>query len=57
MTTGGGPLNVTEMVSTFTYKLAFSRYEFSMASAAAVIVLLATLVLAFFYARHQNARD
>lgn len=57
MTTGGGPLDVTEMVSTFTYKLAFSRYEFSMASAAAVIVLLATLVLAFFYARHQNARD
>jgi len=57
MTTGGGPLNVTEMVSTFTYKLAFSQYEFSMASAAAVIVLLATLVLAFFYARHQNARD
>ena len=33
MTTGGGPLNATEMLSTFTYKLAFSQYEFSVASA------------------------
>jgi multiple sugar transport system permease protein len=57
MTTGGGPINATEMLSTFTYKLAFSRYEFSVASAAAVIVLLLSMVLAFFYVRHQKARD
>ncbi len=29
MTTGGGPLNATEMLSTYTYKLAFSSYEFA----------------------------
>ena len=57
MTTGGGPINVTEMLSTFTYKLAFSRYEFSVASAAAVIILLLSMILAVFYARHQKARD
>ena len=57
MTTGGGPINVTEMLSTFTYKLAFTRYEFSVASASAVIVLLMSMVLAFFYVRHQKARD
>lgn len=57
MTTGGGPLNVTEMLSTFTYKLAFTKYQFSMASASAVIVLLLSMVLAFFYVRHQKARD
>ena len=58
MTTGGGPINVTEMLSTFTYKLAFSRYEFSMASASAVIVLLAARWSSpFFYVRHQKARD
>jgi multiple sugar transport system permease protein len=51
MTTGGGPLHVTEMVSTYTYKQAFSDYEFSTASAAAVIVLLLTMILAFFYVR------
>jgi multiple sugar transport system permease protein len=56
MTTGGGPLHVTEMLSTYTYKQAFSEYEFSTASAAAVIVLLLTMVLAFFYVRQQRER-
>lgn len=57
MTTGGGPINVTEMLSTYTYKLAFSRYEFSLASTSAVLILLLSMVLAFFYVRHQRARD
>lgn len=57
MTTGGGPINDTEMLSTFTYKAAFSSYEFSQASASAVIVLLLSMVLAFFYVRHQKSRD
>jgi multiple sugar transport system permease protein len=56
MTTGGGPLNVTEMLSTYTYKQAFSNYEFATASASAVIVLLITMVLAFFYVRQQRER-
>ncbi|WP_456823703.1 carbohydrate ABC transporter permease [Cellulomonas sp. P5_E12] len=57
MTTGGGPITATEVLSTFTYKLAFTQYEFSVASAAAVLVLLMSMVLAFFYVRHQKARD
>lgn len=57
LTTGGGPINVTEMLSTFTYKLAFSRYEFALASTSAVIILVFSMVLAFFYVRHQRARD
>lgn len=57
MTTGGGPINRTEMVSTYTYKLAFATYDFSVASAAAVIVLVLSMVLAFFYVRHQKSRD
>ncbi len=56
MTTGGGPLNVTEMLSTYTYKQAFSNYEFSTASASAVIVMLLSMILAFFYVRHQRER-
>ncbi|GAA0583634.1 sugar ABC transporter permease [Paractinoplanes ferrugineus] len=56
MTTGGGPLNTTEMLSTYTYKQAFSEYEFATASAAAVLVLLITMVLAFFYVRSQRER-
>ncbi|GLZ01003.1 sugar ABC transporter permease [Actinoplanes sp. NBRC 103695] len=56
MMTGGGPLNSTEMLSTFTYKQAFSEYEFSTAAAAAVVVLMLTMILAFFYVRTQRER-
>ena len=57
MTTGGGPIHATEMLSTFTYKLAFSRYKFSLASASAVIILILSMSVALFYVRHQKARD
>ena len=53
-TTGGGPLETTEVLSTFTYKLAFNSYEFSMASTSAVLILLASLVVAVFYVRRQR---
>ena len=56
MTTGGGPIHATEMFSTFTYKLAFSTYKFSLASASAVIILILSMSVAFFYVRHQKAR-
>ncbi|MEA4898288.1 MAG: sugar ABC transporter permease [Christensenellaceae bacterium] len=57
MTTGGGPIHATEMVSTFTYKLAFSSYKFSLASASAVVILVFSLAIAFVYVRYQKARD
>lgn len=57
MTTGGGPIDVTEVLSTFTYKLAFAEYDFALAATAAVLVLLMSMVLAVFYVRHQKARD
>jgi multiple sugar transport system permease protein len=56
LTTGGGPLHVTEMLSTYTYKQAFSNYDFSIASASAVVVLLITMFLAVFYVRQQRER-
>lgn len=57
MTTGGGPIIATEMLSTYTYKLAFAKYEFALASTSAVLVLLLSMVLAILYVRHQRARD
>jgi multiple sugar transport system permease protein len=57
LTTGGGPIVATEVFTTFTYKLAFASYDFSVAAASAVIVLLLSMVLAFFYVRHQKAWD
>lgn len=57
MTTGGGPINATEMISTFIYKRGFSKYQYSQASASAVILLVVCSVIAFFYVRHQRERD
>ncbi|MCC4908126.1 carbohydrate ABC transporter permease [Microbacterium sp. cx-59] len=57
MTTGGGPIDVTEVLSTYTYKLAFANYDFAQAATSAVLVLLMSMVLAVFYVRHQKARD
>jgi multiple sugar transport system permease protein len=57
LTTGGGPIVATEVFTTFTYKLAFASYDFSVAAASAVLVLLLSMVLAFFYVRHQKAWD
>lgn len=57
MTTGGGPITSTEMLGTYTYKLAFSQYQFSMASTSAVVLLLLSMILAFFYVRNQKVQD
>lgn len=57
MTTGGGPLTATEMLGTYTYKLAFSRYQFSQAATSAVVLFLLSMCLAFFYVRNQKVRD
>lgn len=57
MTTGGGPIHATEMLSTYTYKLAFSSYKFSLASASAVIVLMLSICIALVYVKKQKASD
>jgi len=54
MTTGGGPVRASEVLSTFTYKLAFSSYEFSLASTTAMVILALSTVVAIFYVRNQR---
>jgi multiple sugar transport system permease protein len=56
MTTGGGPIYATEVLSTYTYKLAFSRYQFSLASASAICILVLSMSVTYFYIKHQKAR-
>jgi multiple sugar transport system permease protein len=56
MTTGGGPIYSTEVLSTYTYKLAFARYEFSQASASAILILMISMSVTYFYIKHQKAR-
>jgi len=54
LTTGGGPLNSTHVLATYTYRLAFESFEFGKASALAVMMLCCTLVLSIFYFRYQK---
>lgn len=55
MTTGGGPIHATEVMSVYTYKLAFSRFEFSLASASAVVIFILSMSMTYFYIKHQKA--
>lgn len=57
ITTGGGPIGSTETVGTYTYNLAFKSYQFSTASASAVVMMLLCLVMDIFYVRMQNRVD
>lgn len=57
MTTGGGPINATEMLSTFIYKLGFSKYQYAQASATAVILLVVCTIVAIIYVRNQRGQD
>lgn len=54
MTTGGGPIRASEMLSTFTYKTAFGSNEFALASAVAMLTLLMTAFVGVFYVRSQK---
>lgn len=54
LTTGGGPLNSTHVMATYTYQLGFERFEFGKASAMAVLMLVLTSLLTVFYFRHRD---
>jgi multiple sugar transport system permease protein len=57
MTTGGGPIHSTEMLSTYTYKLAFAKYKFSLASTSAFLTLMLSLTVSIFYIKKQISRS
>jgi len=49
--TGGGPMNATEVMSTFIYHFAFRKLNFGYASAGAIIMLLIMAVASIAYLR------
>lgn len=55
MTTGGG--SNSEVLSTYTYKAAFSSYEFSEASTLAMVILAMCTFFGIFYVRSQRMAD
>ena len=54
MTTGGGPMRSTEVLSTYTYKAAFSSHQYSIASTLAMVILAMCTFVAIFYVRNQR---
>lgn len=55
MTTGGGPVNATETVSTYIYKQAFTKYQYSTASTGAVLLLIVCSIVGVLYVRQQRS--
>lgn len=49
--TKGGPINSTQLVSTYSYRLSFEEFEFSKGASAANILFLILLVVGLFYIR------
>lgn len=47
--TKGGPVNATELVSTYAYRLSFEEFQFSQGAAAANVLFLILLVVGCFY--------
>lgn len=55
--TGGGPMNATEILSTFIYHYAFRTLDFGYASAGALIMLLLMAVASIFYLRASLGKE
>jgi multiple sugar transport system permease protein len=47
--TSGGPVNSTEMLATYSYKLSFGQYQFSMGAAGAVVLFLCLFLVGLGY--------
>ena len=47
--TKGGPVNATELVSTYAYRLSFEEFQFSQGAAAANVLFMILLVVGCFY--------
>ncbi len=54
MLTGGGPVNKTETLSIYIYKLAFQKLDYSMAGTAATVLLVVCVIIAIFYVKQQK---
>lgn len=49
--TGGGPVNSTQMLSTYSYKTSFEMFQYSMGSTIANVLLVILMIVGIFYIR------
>ena len=55
--TGGGPVNSTHMLSTYSYKLSFEMFKYSKGSAVANVLLVILLIVGFFYLKSTSSDE
>lgn len=56
--TGGGPVDGTEVLSTYSYKLSFQQFKFGQGAAAACVLFVILFIVALIYLRSiSNAED
>lgn len=55
--TGGGPVNSTHMLSTYSYKLSFSLFQYSKGSAVANVLLVILMIVGVFYLKATKEED
>ncbi|PKG24658.1 carbohydrate ABC transporter permease [Niallia nealsonii] len=55
--TGGGPMNATEILSTYVYHYAFRTLDFGYASSAAIFMLLIMILFASFYIKASIRKE
>jgi len=55
--TKGGPVNASEVMSTYMYRFSFVRFEFGYGSAVAIVMLLISLVFSLAYLRLVRQTD
>jgi len=55
--TKGGPVNATELASTYAYRLSFEQFEFSKGAASANILFVVLFIVGLFYIRLINEEE
>lgn len=55
--TNGGPVNSTHMLSTYSYKLSFTMFQYSKGSAVANVLLVILLIVGVFYLRATKEEE
>ena len=54
---GGGPVNSTHMLSTYSYKLSFEMFKYSKGAAVANVLLVILLIVGVFYLRATKEEE
>jgi multiple sugar transport system permease protein len=57
ITTHGGPVNATQMMSTYAYKLSFDEFKYSQGAALSNVMFIVLLVVGLVYIRLVNKED